>query len=71
MTNMTRTDWMAREAAARVAANRWAAVAASHEVAAQRDVWAKSNMVAMNARDQETRCRSAADHARSMAFDVR
>lgn len=71
MTRMTRKDWMAREADARAAASRWAEVAAEHEAAARRDPWSKSNMIAMQARDNEVRCCASAAHAREMACDVR
>jgi len=67
----TRSDWMDHAERATKAAARWAQVAQSHEQAAKRDVWSKSNMVAMEARDNEARCRAAAKHAREMACDVR
>lgn len=71
MNRMTHTDWTARADAANQAADRFAQVAGAHEDAARRDPWSKSNMVAMQARDDEARCRGAAKHAREMACDVR
>jgi hypothetical protein len=71
MERMNRSDWNARAEAASQAANRWAAVAQDHEAASRRDCWSKSVMVAMEARDNEARCRSSAAHAREMACDVR
>lgn len=71
MDRMNKQDWMAREAAANQAASRWASVAQSHEAVSRRDPWSKSVMVANDARDNEARCRSAAQWAREMSCDVR
>lgn len=71
MDRMSKQDWMTREAAANQAADRWASSASQHEAEACRNPWSKSVMVANDARDNEARCRSAAQWAREMSCDVR
>lgn len=67
----TRAEHMAHATAADAAANKWAAVAAQHEAAARNAPWSKSVMTAMEARDNEARCRDSAKWSREMACDVR